>query len=224
MEKIRVLLADDHPLVRVGIRTTLEETGDIQVIGEVACGSDLLPRCLELNPAVLILDLNMPNLEPAAEISVLKCRLPHLKIVILSAFNALSYVHSMTEAEVDGYVLKDNAPEDLAEAIRAVTRGEIWYSQAVVQQILALRRMESQSATLQLSAREKEVLELIACGWNNAQIAAELHLAQQTIRNYISKIYQVLNVSSRAEAVVWAIENLKKETISNSIRPTNCFR
>ena len=206
-DKIRVLIADDHPLVRVGICTTLEETNDIEVIGEAIHGSEILPLCIKLFPDVLLLDLSMPALEPRSMVSTVRTRLPQSKIVILSAHNTLPYVRNMINANVNGYVLKDDALEVVAQAIRSVMCGGIWYSQAVVKHIIDIKRSESSQTDALLAAREQQILDLVVNGLNNVQIAIELDLAEQTVKNYLSNIYRALNVSSRSEAILWAINH-----------------
>ncbi|RIK30824.1 MAG: DNA-binding response regulator [Chloroflexi bacterium] len=204
---IRVALADDHPLIRVGIRTVLAETSDIELVGEATTGDAVLTLCQEQRPDILLLDLSMPGPAPQETLRQLRMHCPQVKTVILSAHLNGAYIRTTVETGVVGYVLKDEALDRMVESLRAVARGEVWFSQAVVQKLLAWRQDTATVAGVQLSEREQQILALLAQGWSNAQIAAELHLAEQTIRNYVSNIYQALGVSSRAEAVVWALKH-----------------
>lgn len=209
-DKIRVLVADNYPLVRVGIRTIIEETDDIKVVGETKQEKEIVPLCMKLVPDVLLLGLGLRDADSFATVGAVQGELPQMKVIILGDCDTSIHVRTMVEANVDGYVLKNDAPESVVHAIQAVMRGEVWYSQAVVQQILALKRADMREDAIQLNPRERQILALVVAGWNNTQIAAELHLAEQTIKNYLSRIYRVLNVSTRAESIVWAINHKEK--------------
>lgn len=202
---IRVALADDHPLIRLGIRTALAEIDGIELVGEATTGEAVLTLCQEQYPDILLLDLNMPGPTPRETLLWLREHCPQIKIVILSAHLNGAHIRTVVEAGVMGYILKDEALDRLVESIHAVAGGGVWFSQAVVQKLLAWRRNTETVTTAQLSEREQQILALLAQGQSNAQIAAELRLAEQTIRNYVSDIYQSLGVSSRAEAIVWAM-------------------
>jgi DNA-binding NarL/FixJ family response regulator len=224
-DEICVLVADTYPLVRVGIRATLEQIHDIhdiKVVGEAKSETEILPLCLKLAPDVLLLDLGMNNMKAIATVTDIRVALPKIKIVILGDCNQRSQICSMIEENLDGYILKEDPPEDVVQSIRAVMRGEIWCSQTVMQQILAVRRDKFAHNEVRLNTREEQILTLVARGWNNAQIAAELGLAEQTVKNYLSSIYRSLNVSTRAEAIVWAVKNTQQTVLSSHAGSTNC--
>ena len=199
--KTRVLLADDHPLVRTGLRTTLTVEIDIDLVAEATDGNEVQSLCRELQPDVLLLDLNMPGPTPYETIAYLREHCPATKALILTAYDEDAYVRGLAAAGVMGYVLKDEAPETVIQAIRAVMQGQMWFSQPIVEK-LACQEIED---TL-LTEREQQILCLIARGLDNVQIAAELDLAKQTVRNYVSRIYTNLGVASRGEAIIWARE------------------
>jgi DNA-binding NarL/FixJ family response regulator len=200
-ERIRVLLADDHPLVRAGIRSVLTAEEDIALVGEAVDGDQVLRLCQELEPDILLLDLNMPGPSPFETVAYLRQHCPAVKVLVLTAYDDDAYVHGLTAAGVAGYVLKDEVPETVVRAIRAVEDGDTWLSRPVVEK---LARLEIEETFL--TEREGQVLRLMARGWDNVQIAAELGLAEQTVRNYVSRIYTRLEMKSRAEVIVWARE------------------
>ena len=199
--KIRVLLADDHPLVRTGLRTTLSSEVDIDLAAEATDGNETQSLCRKLQPDVLLLDLNMPGPSPYETIAYLREHCPATKALILTAYDDDAYVRGLAAAGVMGYVLKDEAPETVIQAIRAVMQGRMWFSQPVVEK-LACQKMEDSL----LTEREQQILRLIARGLDNVQIAVELGLAKQTVRNYVSRIYACLELNSRTETIVWARE------------------
>jgi DNA-binding NarL/FixJ family response regulator len=203
---IRVLLADDHPAIRAGIRGALAKTTDIVVVGEAASGEDALQLIAEHQPDVVLLDCRLPRLEGVdVATSVQERQLP-TRVLALSAYAEDHYLHGMIQAGASGYLLKDEALETVAEAVRAVGRGEAWFSQRVMGKVAAWARGETPLApgAARLTAREREVLQLLARGWENRRIAAELCISEGTVKNHVTGMYTKLNVHSRAEAVAWA--------------------
>jgi DNA-binding NarL/FixJ family response regulator len=202
-EQIHVLLADDHPVVRAGIRTTLEAETDIVVVGEAANGDEAQRLCSELQPDVLVLDLNMSGAPATATLAFAKTHCPRVRVVVLTAFDDEAYVQALIEAGVAGYVLKDEAPESLVAAVRSVVTGGTWFSQPVVTKLVRASTRAG-AAGPSLTEREDQILRMLARGWDNARIAEEIHLGEQTVRNYASRLYGKLGVETRAEAIVWA--------------------
>jgi two-component system nitrate/nitrite response regulator NarL len=205
---IRILLADDHPLIRTGLRTTLEQEEDLVVIGEATNGTDTHRLCQELSPDILLLDIGMPGPSPAATVRFIKDRCPQVKIIMLTAYDDEVYVRNLIGLGVAGYVLKDEAPETLVRAIRVALDGDTWFSRRVID---ILARPAAKSGEVEngdhLTDREYEVLSLMAKGMSNNQIADALSVAEGTIKNHVVNIYQKLDLHSRAEAVAWAWEH-----------------
>ena len=209
-DTIKVLLADDHPLVRSGIRATLAADGDVLLVGEATNSDDVRRLCLDLDPDVLLLDLNMPGPRPVETVTYLREHCPRLKIIVLTAYDDDAYVRGLLAAGVAGYVLKDEAPETVIKAVRTVVNGGTWFSQTIVQGLVQQSNRLSSLNHPPLTERDRQVLSMIARGWDNVRIASELSLAEQTVRNYISRIYSKLGLTSRGEAIIWARENIVK--------------
>ena len=206
---IRVLLADDHPAVRAGIRGALERAADIEVVGEVGDGEEALRLLEELCPDVALLDCRLPGREGAEVAAVLREQGLPTRVLALSAYQDDKYVYGMLQAGARGYVLKDEPLEIVVAAVRAVAQGKQWYSQQVLAKVMAWARGETALPpdVAGLTEREVEVLRLLARGWDNRRIAEELFIGEQTVKNHVSHSYAKLGVCSRAEAVAWAWEH-----------------
>lgn len=201
-ESIRVLLADDHPLIRAGLRTTLETEPDIVVAGEASDGDEARRQCETLQPDVLVLDLNMPGSAAVETLASVHQSCPGTRVLMLTAYDDDAYVRGLVQAGAVGYVLKDEAPEALVQAVRSVAKGGTWFSEAVVARLVLPSPRDGNLP--QLTQRELQIMGQIARGWDNARIAEELGLSEQTIRNYVSRLYGKIGVQTRAEAVVWS--------------------
>lgn len=213
-QKIRVVLADDHHVVRSGIRGELEQHADIEVIGEAADGHEVLALVQRVRPDVLLLDINMPGL-PGTAVTEQLNNLPEPEpinegriwpphILILSAYCEPEYVYNLFAAGAKGYLLKDERPERITAGIRQVMRGEPALS-LPVQKVLLTRKTRPKH---DLTTREVEVLRLMAKGNTNDEIAQTLIIAVGTVKNHVMNIYKKLpNVRTRSEAVAWAWEN-----------------
>jgi two-component system nitrate/nitrite response regulator NarL len=203
--RVRILLADDHPLVRSGIRATLSGEASFEVVGEATNGAEVQLLCQELRPDLLLLDLSMPGPSPLETITCVRQLSPETRVLVLTAYDDDAYVRNIINIGVDGYLLKDEATEALVQAIKAVVQGGTWFSRVVMQKFVVVK--QDPDAEAGFTPRELELLASIGQGWDNRRIASEFDLAEQTVRNYISRIYEKLGVRSRAEAVVWAREN-----------------
>ncbi len=206
---IRVCLADDHPLIRKGIRTELAEADDIIVVGEADDGYATRRMCEAYVPDVLLLDLHMPGPPAVETVAYLQVRLPEMKVVILSAYDDDVHVREMVLAGVAGYILKDDADEVLIKAVRSVARGGSWYSQRIMKAITTWQMLRStqQTKEVSLTARELLVLQLVVVGKTNQEIGHVLGLKEKTVEKYLRDLYTKLNVASRVEAAVWAVRH-----------------
>jgi len=202
---MRVIIADDHPLVRNGIRLALAGREDIEVVAEAATGDETLSAVLEYRPDLLILDVCMPGLACEQILLQASASFPHLKTLILTAYDDDVYVRRLSRVAIRGFLLKDEAPENLLQAIRVIEGGAVWFSQSVAQKMMGLVA-HPEHDEYSLTQRERAVLALIARGEDNRAIALKLGLAEQTVRNYVTTLYDKIQVTSRAMAIVWARE------------------
>lgn len=201
LNTVRVLLADDHPFVREGVRDALEKTDDIVLVGEATTNDEVLEMVRYLQPEIILLDLVMPG-QPTFEIVQRLKRMDSIKILVFSGFCVYTKVVKLLDMGVEGYFLKSDPPASLCQAIRSVAKGGCWFSKDVMQVIHGGRE---DKVFVHLTIRERQVLDLISKGWDNSRIALELHLTQQTVCNYTSCLYKKIGVKSRAEAIIWAI-------------------
>jgi DNA-binding NarL/FixJ family response regulator len=202
MKTVRVVLADDHPVVRSGIRAELDGAEGIEVVGEASSGEEALRLVEELRPDVLVLDVVMPEMDGVEVAHLLRERHPDLRILALSAYDDNAYVFGLLSAGAAGYVLKEEALDTIVEAIRAASRGEMWLSKRVEEKVV--RRAIGEEVSL--TERELEVLRLMAEGFSNRQIATELSITERTVRFHVENILGKLGVESRTEAVVEGIK------------------
>jgi len=211
---IRVLIADDHPIVRAGVRGELARQADIEVVGEATNGDEAAQLSETLQPDVLVLDIEMPGVKATEVIERALALSTPVRVLILTAHDDIDNVHDMLEAGATGYLLKDEAPEVIADAIRAVAEGKIWLSDEVAQKWAWHAADEAQQPErMPLSDRELEVLRLVA-GRTNVEIGAVLSISERTVRFHLRGIYGKLGVNSRTEAAVWAT----KQGLADSLR------
>lgn len=209
---IRVLLADDHPVVRSGIRKLLSRDSEIEVVGEATNGEETMAMVEALSPDVLLLDMEMPVMDGVMVTSQVRKQFPFVKILVLSGYEDRAYVLEILQMGASGYLTKDEAMDTIIDAVKGVSRGEVgWLSRRVSALISTwMRKEEPQSQ--KLTQRELEVLRLVAMGKTNQRIAMELHISEKTIEKYLESILRKLGVHSRVEAAVYAVRNnlLKK--------------
>lgn len=205
MSPIRVLLADDHPVVRDGIRTLLEKAEDIEIAGEAATGAEILDLAGKAAPDIVLLDMGLPDIEGTQVAHQIQQLYPNIKILALSAHDDTFYIKGVLESGAVGYLMKDEAPEMILEAVRGVARGEMgWVSRRVSAQITSWVQA-GKSGEIELTSREEDVLRLVVAGKTNQAIAAELGISEKTVEKYMGSIFTKLNVSSRVEAAVHAV-------------------
>lgn len=206
---IRVFLADDHGVVRRGMRAYLDLIDDIDVVGEATNGREALDRIAVLEPIgqlpdVVLMDLLMPVMDGIEATRLLKERFPAVEVVAVTSFVEEAKVRAALEAGASGYLLKDAEADELGSAIRAAVRGEMHLDPAVARQLTAALRAP-QVGAVTLTPREREVLALIADGRSNQQIATALVVSERTARTHVSNILAKLGVASRTQAALWAV-------------------
>ncbi len=201
MTPIRVVLADDHAVVRAGLRNALLELPGLEVVGEVSDGPALLEMMARLRPDLLVVDVAMPDFEPVAAVKRIKAEHPNLKVLVVSAYDDEAYVVGMLEAGVDGYHLKDQPLADLQLATQRILAGDRWISGPLVGRLVRRHAAPPDPSLPQLTARQRELLRLLAQGCDNRKIAGAMDLSIKTVENHLTRLYRVLGVYSRLEAL-----------------------
>jgi DNA-binding NarL/FixJ family response regulator len=203
-DSIRIVVADDHPLFRAGLRALLDSVHDTDVVGEAATGRDAVNAALSLQPDVVVMDINMPDLNGIDATRQIIDGGGDVNVLVMTMHDDDEAVFAAIRAGARGYLLKGAAQDETLRAIRSVANGEAIFSPRIaagLQRFLASApRVDPAAAFPQLTDRELEILQLLAQRRTNAQIAAELYLSQKTIRNYVSAIFGKLRVADRAEA------------------------
>jgi DNA-binding NarL/FixJ family response regulator len=205
MTLTRILLADDHAVVRAGIRNAIEDLPDIEIVGEVADGPTLHQAIADLQPQCVLIDVTMPQFDPVAEIRQIRLQYPRLKILVVSAYDDDIYVQGLLTIGVDGYHLKDQPLSDLRLAVSRVIAGEKWISSPLLSKLLS--PAAAPVSPFQLSDRQRDILALLAQGLDNRAIAQHLDLSVKTIENHLTRLYRQLDVQSRLEAVHYVNEH-----------------
>ncbi len=205
--KIRVLVADDHTIVRRGLVSLLSLDEEIEVVGEAADGRASVDLALQLEPDVVLMDISMPGLNGLEATSRIKKLAPHIKILVLSAHDNEEYVLQVVRSGANGYLLKNTSSEDLFAAIRSVHRGHAFFSPSVSKIIAdTYQRAEGQSES-RLTAREREILQLIAEGNTHQVIADLLNISARTVDTHSNNIMKKLDIHENAGLVTYAIKN-----------------
>jgi DNA-binding NarL/FixJ family response regulator len=203
---IRVLVVDDHAVVREGLRTFLELQDGIAVIGEAADGEEAVRQAEALKPDVIVMDLVMPRLDGVGAMRELRRRLPSARVIVLTSFVEDERLLPAIQAGAAGYLLKNVAPPELARAVRAAHAGEAMIDPVVAARLVdAIAQPPGEPAAERLTAREQEVLALIARGYSNKRIALDLGIAEKTVKTHVGHVLAKLGVSDRTQAAVHAV-------------------
>ena len=205
---IRILIADDHLIIRQGLRLILETESDFELVGEASDGAEALSLCEKLNPQVVLMDLRMPGMDGLTAIEKLRTQQPEIAVVILTTFNEDELMFRGLQAGARGYLLKDTDRIALFDTIRAAARGETLLKPEFMARVLS--RMPGQATALHpaepvnLTDRERQVLEAVALGRRSKEIAAQLDISERTVKAHLASIYNKLGVDSRAAAIAVA--------------------
>ena len=214
--KIRVLIVDDHSVVRMGLRMFFDHQPDIEVVGEATDGSEGVAMARRLEPDVVLMDLLMPNMDGITAIGRIKAELPETEIVTMTSFIEEEKVTSALEAGASGYVLKDAEAEEVANAVRAAYAGEMHLDPAVARLLAErMRRKPTNDLVEPLTDREKDVLNLLGQGMSNKEIGTALFITERTARTYVSNILGKLGLASRTQAALYAVEHKLVEPPKN---------
>ena len=210
MEPIRVLIADDHPHFRDGLRALLLSASDLEVVGEAGDGEEAISLAARLQPDVILMDLNMPGVSGMEATRRILHTSPHIAILVISMFEDDDSVFAALQAGARGYLLKGALKAEILRAIRAVTSGEAIFGPSIAKRLMQYfagpRPSVPPNAFPELTEREREILTLIAQGHPNPAIAKQLHLSPKTVGNYVSNIFTKLQVADRAQAIIRARE------------------
>jgi DNA-binding NarL/FixJ family response regulator len=209
-EPLTVLMADDHPLFRDGLRALLSAAPDLELVGEATTGEEAMTLAARLQPDVILMDLKMPGVTGIEATRQILRESPHIGILMVTMFDEESAIFAAMRAGARGYVLKGATHAEMLRAIRAVGAGEAIFSPAIARRLMEffaqIRPVMTPSVFPELSEREREILDLLAQGYRNAEIASRLTLTPHTVRNYVSNIISKLQVADRAHAIVRARE------------------
>ena len=211
MNKIKILLAEDHVVVREGTRQLLENEEDLEVVGEAGNGEEAVRMAAQLQPDLVIMDIAMPRLNGIEATKQIKTLHPSIVVLILTAYDNDQYIFALLEAGAAGYLLKDVSGRELVNAVRAVCAGESILHPAVARKVINYfrsrdARLEAKQSLEPLTQREMDVLKLASMGMNNKDIAQELHISVRTAQSHLGNIFNKLGVGSRTEAMVCALK------------------
>ena len=217
---IRVMVVDDHAVVRTGLRAFLDGEPDLEVVGEADGGTQALDLLARLDsegrrPDVVVMDLNMAPLDGVESTRQIRARYDDVEVVALTSFAENERVHAALEAGASGYLLKDSDAHEIAAAVRAAHRGELQLDPAVARRLISALHETHRDPTAELTSREVEVLRLLGAGKANKEIAAELAISERTARTHVSKILSKLGFTSRTQAALWAV----REGVVSGSRP-----
>ena len=210
MPALRILLADDHPLFRHGLAALLKQTPDFEVVGEATTGDEAVALANSLQPDLVLMDIRMPGVNGVEATRRILASRPTTRVLVVTMFEDDASVFTAMRARARGYILKDADKDEMLRAIRAVDSGEAIFSPAIATRMIeffaAPRPAAASDAFPDLTEREREILNLMAQGLNNVEIAQRLVLSHATVRNYVSSIFSKLQVADRAQAIVRARE------------------
>ena len=206
---IRIMITDDHSMIREGLKNLLELEGDIEVVAEAENGIECLDKLDDVNPDVLLLDINMPKMNGLEVLQNLKERKSKVKVLVLTVHNETEYLMKAVDIGINGYVLKDSESSELKKAIFAIAEGENYIQPSLIPALnnKMIEKNEDELKLDSLTKREVQVLKELAVGKFNRDIAKEMEISERTVKNHISSIFKKLDVTDRTQAAVFAIKN-----------------
>lgn len=209
LRKVKVMIADDHSMIREGLKQLLELEGNFEVIAEANDGEECLQIVNSLNPDVLLLDINMPKKDGLEVLQELKKKCPKMKVLVLTVHNEVEYLMKAMDIGINGYLLKDSESAKLKKAIMTVIRGETYIQPDLIPMLNSkMKNMKNDHDKLEsLTKRELDVLKNLSVGMYNKEIATKLDISERTVKNHVSNIFKKIGVSDRTQAAVFAIRN-----------------
>ncbi len=207
MQTTRTLLADDHALIRAGLCDALASLPGVEIVGEASNGRELFDCLARLTPDLLVMDVNMPDFDPVGAVQRMHKTYPHMKILIVSAYDDQSYVVGLLSAGVNGYHLKDQPLSDLQLAVGRILAGGRWISDPLLDRLVSQHPEGESARALTLTRRQRELLYLLTKGYNNYKIAITMDLSVKTVENHLTALYRAIGVESRLEATAFAAQH-----------------
>ena len=206
---VKIMITDDHSMIREGLKNLLELEGDIEVVAEAENGIECLDKLEDVNPDVLLLDINMPKMNGLEVLQNLKDRKSKIKVLVLTVHNETEYLMKAVDIGINGYVLKDSESSELKKAIFAIADGENYIQPSLIPALnnKMIEKNEDELKIDSLTKREVQVLKELAVGKFNRDIAKEMEISERTVKNHISSIFKKLDVTDRTQAAVFAIKN-----------------
>lgn len=206
---IKIMIADDHSMIREGLKSLLELEGDIQVVAEAEDGVDCLEKLKICTPDVLLLDINMPRKNGLEVLQTLKSSKSKVKVLVLTVHNEVEYLMKAVDIGVDGYILKDSESAELKKAIFSIVEGENYIQPSLIPSLNSkmIEKNRNEGKIESLTKRELEVLKLLAVGMYNKEVAEKLNISERTVKNHVSNIFKKIEVTDRTQAAVFAIRN-----------------
>ena len=206
---VKIMITDDHSMIREGLKNLLELDGDIEVIAEAVDGEDCLAKLEHYRPDVLLLDINMPKKNGLEVLKTLKASRSKIKVLVLTVHNETEYLMKAVDIGINGYVLKDSESSELKKAIFAIANGETYIQPSLIPALNSkmIEKNEDEIKIESLTKRELQVLKELAVGKFNRDIAKEMEISERTVKNHISSIFKKLDVTDRTQAAVFAIKN-----------------
>ena len=206
---VKIMIADDHSMIREGLKSLLELEGDIQVVAEAEDGVDCLEKLKICTPDVLLLDINMPRKNGLEVLQTLKSSKSNVKVLVLTVHNEVEYLMKAVDIGVDGYILKDSESAELKKAIFSIVEGENYIQPSLIPSLNSkmIEKNRDEGKIESLTKRELEVLKLLAVGMYNKEVAEKLNISERTVKNHVSNIFKKIEVTDRTQAAVFAIRN-----------------
>lgn len=206
---VRVMIADDHSMIREGLKQLLELEGDFQVIEEACDGVECLEKLSKVTPDILLLDINMPNMNGLEVLQKMKDKRMKVKVLVLTVHNEVEYLLKAVDIGINGYLLKDSESAELKKAILTVVNGDNYIQPSLIPLLNAkmIDRNKDNVKIESLTRREMDVLKLLAVGMYNKEVAEKLSISERTVKNHVSNIFKKIGVTDRTQAAVFAIRN-----------------